>query len=291
MKFDHNCIKCLVSKNLNVSDFDIDDKLKMAYLKEVLFLISQSDADAYAPEIVESITDLQLKYGIKGFDYTDVKKHYNQLLLSFEEKIFKSIESSEDPIYKAVCYAFVGNYIDFGTNLNINEQKLNTLIDNVASVSFDVDEFVNLKNDLSTAKSLVYLTDNCGEIVFDKLLISTIKKCYKNIDIKVIVRGRPVLNDATMDDAIQVGLDKIVDVCDNGTGVAGTVLGRINEQSSALINRADVIISKGMGNFETLNGCGKNIYYMFMCKCEKFCSVFNVPLLTNMLLNDKRIAE
>ncbi len=111
---------------------------------------------------------------------------------------------------------------------------------------------------------------------------------YPDIKIDVIVRGRDVLNDATTDDAKQVGLDNIASVTQNGTGIAGTALNKINNESLALINNAYIIISKGMGNFETLKGSGLNIYYMFLCKCDKFCHMFDVPRFTYMFLNEKR---
>ena len=99
--------------------------------------------------------------------------------------------------------------------------------------------------------------------------------------------GKPVLNDATMEDAVQVGLDKAAQVIGNGTDVAGTCLEELSEQALDVINTADVMIAKGQGNFETLQKCGKNIYYIFMCKCDMFAKRFNVPKYTGVLINDK----
>lgn len=286
---DHKCIKCLLDKYSNTKAINIDDEQKTLYVKELLKIISEAPITMSAPEIVEEITFLQNKYGIDAFDYSAIKAKYNRLLMSFEEEVAEEIKKSENSLYLAMCYAFTGNYIDFGALSDINEEKLRSLIDETKNVVLDMTEFSRFEKELEQSKRLVYLTDNCGEIVFDKLLISLLKEKYPEMTINAIVRGRDVLNDATIEDAHQVGLDKIVSVTSNGTGIAGTVLERINTESLELINNADVIISKGMGNFETLKGTGLNIYYMFMCKCDKFCKMFNAPRYSYMFLNEKRV--
>lgn len=286
---DSQCIKCLLDKYADIEKIDLDNKNKTLYLKELLSIISNSSVDMTAPEITEKITILQKKYNIDAFDYSKIKKQFNDIMLSYEEEIWNKIKDSEDNLYSAICYAFTGNYIDFGAMSDITEENLAQLIGNTGNISINQVEYENIRNDLSACKSLVYITDNCGEIVFDKLLIKVIKEKFPDIKAHIIVRGKDVLNDATIDDAIQVGLDKVAPVISNGTGVAGTVISRINDKSSNLINNADIIISKGMGNFETLKGSGLNIYYMFLCKCKMFCTKFNVPKLTYMLINEKRL--
>jgi uncharacterized protein with ATP-grasp and redox domains len=103
------------------------------------------------------------------------------------------------------------------------------------------------------------------------------------------VRGAPVLNDATLEDARQVGLFDVANVVDNGTDIAGTCIKKLSDEIRELVEKSDVIISKGQGNFETLHGCGLNVYYLFLCKCSLFSEKFNVPKLTGMFLNDRRL--
>ena len=146
-----------------------------------------------------------------------------------------------------------------------------------------------MKNDLASAKTLVYLTDNCGEIVLDKLLIETIKKQYPDLNIIAVVKGGNVLNDATLSDAKQVGLTKVAHVIDNGNDIAGTWLDAIPWMTRKIIeDGADIILSKGQANYETLRFSGLNIYYLFLCKCEMFAKEFGVEQFTGMLLNEKR---
>ena len=114
-----------------------------------------------------------------------------------------------------------------------------------------------------------------------------VKKMNPQAKITAIVRGAEVLNDATLMDAEQVGLSDVAYVIDNGNDIAGTALEEIEGEPKELIKSADVILAKGQANFETMQGCGLNVYYIFMCKCEMFANMFGVPRFTGMLLNDK----
>ena len=114
---------------------------------------------------------------------------------------------------------------------------------------------------------------------------------YPQLDIAVIVRGQDVLNDATMEDAKEVGLTEIVKVIGNGSAIAGNSLGYISAEAEELIRTADVVISKGQGNFESLNGCGLNIYYLFLCKCDWFVRRFKMKRLAGILINDRNLEK
>ena len=163
------------------------------------------------------------------------------------------------------------------------------MLGEVDSISFNSTEFDNLCHDLENGKRLVYLTDNCGEIALDKLFIREIKARFPSVDVTVLVRGEPVLNDATMEDATDIGLPSVATVLPNGTNVAGTCLNKLPPKIKEIVDGADVIISKGQGNFETLHDCGLNVYYFFLCKCKLFSDQFKVPSFTGMLLNDRRM--
>ncbi len=283
------CIKCLVNKYLSNELSDIDEETKFKYYQGVLSMIAEASSDVSAPEIVAEVSKLQRRLLGKEDDYTEIKKYFNALILSKEDGISKNISSSEEPLRLAAKYAMMGNYIDFGAMENVDENKLNELLNNACEIDFDRNEFDNFKRDLSSAERIVYLTDNCGEIALDKLFIAQIKKEYPNVEIEVIVRGYHVLNDSTLEDALQVGLDKVVKISENGSDIAGTCLDKISKEAREKIDSADVIIAKGQGNFETMRHCGKNVYYLFMCKCKMFADRFNVPRFSGMFLNDKRM--
>ena len=283
------CISCIVDKQLENHPKNISLTDKTDYMQSVLRIVSEATKDMSAPVIVRQIYDLQKEMFGMEMDYTEIKKYFNAQMLDRYETFQSAIQNADDQFRLAIQYAMIGNYIDFGAMKEVEEEKLNELLEDAKEIFLDEVQYQNLKKEILTKKSMVYLTDNCGEIVFDKLLVQTIQKMNPDLKITVIVRGMPVLNDATMDDAIQVGLNEIVDVIGNGSNIAGTCLEKISEEAHELINQADFILSKGQGNFETLQECGLNIYYLFLCKCKMFANRFQVPRFTGMLLNDQYI--
>ena len=280
------CISCLVDKQLSAYPKDIALTEKIDYMQGVLKIISEATYDMSAPVIVRQIYDLQKEMFGMETDYTEIKKYFNAQMLNRYNDFYTKIKNSDDRLKLAIQYAMIGNYIDFGAMKEVEEEKLNELLEQAKEINLDNQEFENLRSEIMTKKKMVYLTDNCGEIVFDKLLISLIREMNPELEITVLVRGGNVLNDATMDDAIQVGLDQITTVIGNGSNIAGTCLEKISEEAFEYIKNADFVISKGQGNFETLQECGLNIYYLFLCKCIMFANTFQVPRFTGMLLND-----
>jgi uncharacterized protein with ATP-grasp and redox domains len=284
------CISCLLNKHLNTFLSSFSSVEKSQYMQGVLKILGNADTSMSAPEILELINEHRKTMGI-SIDFSEIKTHFNKLLMSFEEDIAIKINGSKNPLKAAIKYAMAGNFIDFGSMQAVDEEKLNETLDNVERITIDNGLFEKFQEEISNAHHITYLIDNCGEIVLDKLLIKEISKINKDVKIDAIVRGKPVLNDCTMEDAKQVGLDKLVSVTDNGTAIPGTVLDRISPEAKNLIDGADLIISKGQGNFETLHHCGKNIYYLFLCKCKMFAERFGVDKYTGMFIGEKEIIK
>ena len=136
----------------------------------------------------------------------------------------------------------------------------------------------------------MWLTDNCGEIVLDKIAMKILHELHPGVKVTAIVRGEPVVNDADLEVAHYVGLDRIVHVTGNGSGIAGTDLADISGEAEQLIRDADLIVSKGQGNFETIHGCGLNIYYLFLCKCDWFVQKFHAERFQGMFINERSIS-
>ncbi|MBO5747220.1 MAG: DUF89 family protein [Clostridia bacterium] len=283
------CVDCIAGKYLSKAPKTATVEQQMEYKLKVLKTIAELGESVTAPEIVAAVTGLKNEMFGKIDDFAEEKRYFNALMLSLADEIEQQIVSAEDPFKTALKFAQLGNYIDFGAMYSVDENQLREMLKGVSSVQLDETEYENLKRDLSQAKRLVYLTDNCGEIVMDKLLVRQIKKQFKGLDVTVVVRGGPVLNDATMEDAEQVGLDREVSVVSNGTLIAGTALRSLPENVRSKVLSADVILSKGQGNFETLKNCGLNVYYLFLCKCNMFAEHFGVPKLTGMFINDLRM--
>ena len=283
------CISCLAKAQIDKHPENITEEQKIAFKQRVLQIIGTAkDADS-APMIVSRLDKVRLEMFGQLPDYSELKQYFNAYVMKKQERIETEILEAEDSLLRGMQYAMTGNYIDFGTMESVSEEKFESLLENAKNIAFDMDEYASLKKELTTAKTLVFLHDNCGEIVFDHILIKTMKKLYPNLEITSFVRGLPVLNDATMDDAEQIGLTETVKVIGNGSQIAGTCLEDISKEALELIQKADVVLSKGQGNFETLYGCGLNVYYLFMCKCRLFADRFHKNLFEGMLINDKNI--
>ncbi len=276
MKISAPCIRCLIERQEErIQQFE-DTEKKAVYLKEVLRVIGESDDNASAPGLVAKIQKVYETYFGKTDDYARIKHSFNQLMLSVERGIAERIRKSREPLRVALTYARIGNYIDFGAMKNVDTKILEEMIYGAEENLVDERVYEQFTLELSKARRLVYLVDNCGEVVLDKLAIQCLKENYPHLQIIAVVRGREVLNDVTIEDAKETGLDKVAEVLENGTDIAGTELSCVNEATKQAMLTADVIVSKGQGNFETLNGCGLNIYYLFLCKCHMFVKRFGV---------------
>ena len=283
------CLSCLTRGQLDKYPENISEEQQIMFKQKVLQILATAADNESAPMLVNKIDQLRMEMFGSNTDYSEIKQYFNEYVMKKQTRIEYEVVKAEDQLMRALQYAMTGNYIDFGAMESVSEEKFEELLVSAKFISLDEQEYKNLKNDLETAKTMVFLHDNCGEIVFDHVLIKTLKMLYPEMTITSMVRGFPVLNDATMDDARQIGLAETVEVMGNGSTVAGTCLEYISEEALKVIQNADVIISKGQGNFETLYGCGLNVYYLFMCKCNLFAERFHKKLFEGMLINDQSV--
>lgn len=284
------CINCVLEKNLNLCPEDMDGKTRIEYMQRLMKILADASLDVCVPALNPSIYQLKREMlGIEPEDYTETKRYFNALMMEKVEGIQKKIKEAEDPFRLALQYAMTGNYIDFGAVDHVNVEDLEALLEKASQIPLKEQELKQLQKEIEEAENIVYLTDNCGEVVMDKLFIEEIKKKNPEAALTVLVRGEEILNDATLVDAKQIGLTEVAPVMGNGSGIAGTSLKDISSEARELLEKADVILAKGQGNFETLQMCGMNIYYLFLCKCDMFRVRFNVPKFTGMLVNDRRL--
>ena len=288
-RWNSHCTQCLLKQHLTNYPDTATEEERLTYIRRLFSILTEIAPGESSPVIVNRILTLQKEKFDQFVDYTDIKKHFNQLMLEQEDWIYADISSATDPIRRALQYVMKGNYIDFGVLSDVNSEKLMELLSQAKDQTIDEQIFEELMQDLTSAKNMVLLTDNCGEIVLDKLLIRTIKSQFPDLQIHVIVRGGHALNDATMEDACQVGLPDLVKVIGNGTCLQGTYLPDISKEARDLLEQADVILSKGQGNFESLQYCGLNIYYLFLCKCDLFTKRFHTHLYNGILTNDRYV--
>ena len=287
MKVSAECMHCLVKRQAeNIKKYP-DEEKKAEYLGKVLGIIATNAAEEPAPVLLSHIGRLHEAYFGRPFSFEELKKGYNAMLMEKEVEICQKINGASDPMALALRYSQIGNYIDFGALGSVDDEKLAVFLEQAETLPLSEDTYEKFTENLKTAKKLVFLTDNCGEVVLDKLLMEAIRKAAPALELTIIVRGEPVLNDATMEDALQVGLDACGKVIPNGTNIAGTYIPWVSAEAKTALDEADILIAKGQGNFESLHGCGLNIYYLFLCKCQWFMERFGLPQYSGVFINEK----
>ena len=193
--------------------------------------------------------------------YRDIKEKYNRMMLDMYSDFKKMVDTASDPFNLAMRLAIAGNVIDFGPQ---HQLDIMDTINRVVHADLAVDDSEQLRKDLEVAETVIYLGDNCGEIVLDKLFLEILNhpKMY------FVVRGGPVINDATINDAKLVGIDQVAKVITTGDDAPGAVWETTSDDFKRIFKNADVIISKGQGNLEGLMDIQQNIYFLLITKCE-----------------------
>lgn len=280
------CVECHFRKRLALARQLGSDERATEFAKKLM----QEFIDA--PEEMDStwlgaMSDklMQEFYGLDPDRLKEEKEFSNRFVMERLDTIRSRIEKAADPIYAALQFAVLGNYLDFSAlQGEVSFDQMEKMLDSATEMELDQDCYRAFCRDLEKGKKLLYLTDNAGEIVFDRLFAEMLQKKYPQLQITFCVRGKPVSNDATREDAAAVGVP--FPVIDNGTAIGGTVLRFVGQELKDAMESADVIVAKGMGNTESLFGCGYNVYYAFLVKCERFIQVFNKPKLTPMFVRD-----
>ena len=193
---------------------------------------------------------------------------------------------ADDPVLAGLKLAILGNYLDFVALGNtVSFEKLEQMMHDALAMELDPECYGRLCSDLRKGGQLLYITDNCGEIVFDRVFAQIISETYPDVQITFCVRGGPAHNDATREDAREVGIP--FPVIDNGCCLGGMELSLVGQEALDALQKADIVIAKGMGNTETMYGCGYNVYYAFLVKCQRFMTQFGKPMLTPMLVGER----
>jgi uncharacterized protein with ATP-grasp and redox domains len=252
-----------------------------------LFLDAPEGVSApwYAPQTARLLQEI---YGLDFDRYKEEKRRSNAFVLARMEQIRKNVESAADPVFAGLQHAILGNYIDFSALRDqVSFDKLDEMLLQALKMELDEKNYTDLQNDFAKGQRLLYITDNAGEIGFDRIFAEQIAKKYPHLQITFLVRGGPANNDALIEDALAMEIP--FRVIGNGNCIPGTQLDQLSHEAKAAMDSADVIISKGQGNVETLYGCGYNIYYAFLVKCPRFEILFSKEKLTPMLVKERSV--
>ncbi len=281
------CYNCHFKKSLETAQALGDEKTATAFARELMQLYLDAPDSVASPYFEPGVSKLLQKYyGVPEDRFVQEKLASNRFVMERFDAIQSRVQAQEDPVYAGLQFSILGNYLDFSAlQGKVSFEKLDEMLDMGLAMELDRECYARLCSELETAKELLYLTDNAGEIAFDRIFAEEIQKKYPHLQITFCVRGGPALNDALREDAAAVGVT--FPVIDNGTRIGGTELALISQEAKEAFERADVIIAKGMGNNETLYGCGYNVYYAFLVKCQMFVERFGKPLMTPMLVAER----
>lgn len=280
MKTYLDCIPCFVRQALDsVRMTTEDEQIHEKVLREVLRLESEMDMNQCPPAMAQKIHRfIRQKTGIED-PYLEVKNRFNKLALKMYPELRRKTETSTDPLETAVRLAIAGNIIDFGVNSTVEQADVERTINQSLKAPLDMQALEQFREAISKAEDVLYLGDNAGEIVFDRLLIEQLP--WKKITF--VVKGGPILNDATIEDAEIIGLTDFVNVIDNGSDAPGTILESCSEMFCSRFEESDLIIAKGQGNCESLSSVDKKIFFMVRPKCTVLarhldCEIGNLVL-------------
>jgi len=278
MRTSLDCIPCFARQALEAARFVTDDPaVHEQIVRDVLRWAAEMDF-AQCPPVVAQRIHRRLRELTGIYDpYRAVKDRFNRMTLDMLPGLSAKVREAADPLAIALRLAIAGNVIDLGVNGGITENEARQAVTGALNEPFhgDVEGF---REAIHVANDVLYLADNAGEIVLDRLLIEQLPAERMTL----AVRGGPILNDATMADAEAAGLCDMVKVIDNGSDAPGTVLSDCSEGFRRHFGSADLIIAKGQGNFETLSDEPANIYFLFKAKCPVIADRVGLPVGTHV---------
>jgi len=275
-----DCLPCFVRQILDsMRRYSDDTAFQETAVRELLHDLADADWRVSPPVLAQNIhRRLRRQTGLSD-PYLTQKREHNELALSLLSGLWKEVDQSPDPLLCAVQVAIAGNIIDLGVKTNVRE------VDLVQAIQYALQEPLGgdpglFRKAVAEAETILYLADNAGEIIFDRLLIEQLGPER----VTLAVRGAPILNDALLEDARLAGLEGRVRIIDNGCDVPGTDLSQCSDEFRSLFHTADLILSKGQGNFETLSEIQANIFFLFKVKCPVVAGTSGQPLGAHMLL-------
>ncbi|UZJ39933.1 ARMT1-like domain-containing protein [Prosthecochloris sp. SCSIO W1102] len=278
MKTFLDCIPCFMNQALKAGRFATEDEKTLKELLAVTGeMVREISFDMTPPEIGDRIyKEVRRLTGVDD-PFLNVKKENIQEALALYPEAERIVENSPDRLMAAIRMAIAGNIIDHGVNRNFD---IHAMVEQCMQQDFAICDFSAFSEKLERTSFVLYIGDNAGESVFDRLLIQALAK-----PVIYVVREVPVINDVTMDDALFSGIGGETEIISSGSTAPGTLLDRCNKRFLDLFHSADLIISKGQGNYEALSGKGENIFFMLRAKCPVIASHLGVEVDDIVLKN------
>ena len=267
MKISKECYLCIFTQVFNLTNrLNLDENSSSIVLREGARKLSKYDL-SFEPPLIASDVYSTISEIVKKEDlFEKEKKEAIKEALKFKPILKKRLSKSKDKLFDACKIAVAGNVIDLGVSEDYDLEKE---IKKIFETSFFKNDFEEFKERVLNSKNICYLADNSGENIFDDILIETIKEVNPQIKIYYLVRGKPIINDVTIKDLEDLDIFQLAEVVDSGVDTPGFCLERANKEAKEIFYNADMVISKGMGNFECLfDECKREVFYLFKVKCD-----------------------
>ncbi|MCK5116810.1 MAG: DUF89 family protein [Candidatus Aegiribacteria sp.] len=281
MKAELQCLPCLVRQAREVAMISTDDlQLQKKTMRSCLKYMSETDLDQSPPEIAQGIGRIVKSMTGTEDPYREVKSLHTAAALKMLPEMEKIVTESHDPFVAGLRLAIAGNIIDLGAKEKVSDEDICSVLSEAMEQPLCGADPLQLKSEIDSAKSVLYLADNAGETVFDRIFLEQ----FISEKVTVAVRGAPAINDATLDDARDAGIHRVARLIDNGSGAPATVLSDCSGEFRRIFRKADVIIAKGQGNYESLSSSHANIYFLFRVKCNLVAEHSGFPMGSLVLL-------
>lgn len=278
MRTELECFPCFLRQTVIALKQQTDDpQVQEDIIKAVAPLIQHADTSK-PPAYTTTLIHRLIREKLRDDPFRRIKQEYNGIALGLYPSLKETVSVSADPLQTAARLAIAGNVIDFGVFTSVD---IGGSVSRALETSIAVDDYRSFTEAVDEAAGILYLLDNAGEIVFDRLLIEELTARGKKVT--AVVKGSPVLNDVTLEDAVQTGLTDICAVMDNGCDGIGTILEWTSPAFRDAYDQAEFVISKGQGNFETLFGNRKRTHFLFQAKCEVVARELDLPFGSMLL--------
>jgi len=280
-----DCIPCLLRQAVRSARLvSRDPAVQERMLRRVLERISRMPLDVPAPRVGREVHATIREESGQPDPFREIKHQYTRFALDLLPRLEAMVQNAHDPFETAIRLAIAGNIIDFGSELELTQDLVETTLADVLQRPLAINDLEALRAAVAGAADILYLADNAGELVFDRLLLGQLAEK----DVTLVVKGGPIINDATLDDAREAGIDSLVRVITNGSDVPGTIPEMCSPDFRRRFQAASLVIAKGQGNFETLSRERRRIFYLLKVKCQVVASLLGCRLGDLVVMDNRR---
>ncbi len=276
MRIQFECVACFVRQGLETAArASRDVEVRWRAMRQICAIAGDTATDITPPELAERVYDAVAAVTGVPDPFYEEKRRANEIAMGLQSRFERILADAPDPLLAAIKFSIAGNSMDLGIVTEYGD--VGALAESMLAAPLGIDDYEAFRRRLSQARHVVMIGDNNGEVVFDRLLIQQMKK-VRDCRYTYVVRGRPVINDVTVEDAHAVGIDHVAEVADTGSGIPGLILSACSPEVRPLFETADMVVSKGQGNYESLSEAPRDVFFLLMVKCQVVSRDLRAPV-------------